>query len=86
MDIIKNKRTFVSVISIIGIVIGFPFGLYALANYGSMGGFVVLWCVSGLLILLAIDRALVSFISPRKLSIIEIILTLILVIISLLSS
>jgi hypothetical protein len=73
MNIEKFKPTFVSVLSIIGIVAGIPFGFYCLTLTGgaSLGGVIVFGIVIGLAVLLAIDRLLVSFLNPKRLSIIE---------------
>ena len=73
MDLKKYKPTFVSVISVIGIVLGIPFGAYCLTLKGgaSLGGVLVFGIVIGLAILLAIDRMLASFFDTKKLSIIE---------------
>ena len=73
MDIKKLKPTFVSVLSIIGIVLGIPFGAYCLTLNGgaSLGGVVVFGIVVALAALLAIDRILASFFNPKKLSLIE---------------
>ena len=73
MDIKKYKPTFVSVLAVIGIVLGIPFGAYCLTLKGgaSLGGVLVFGIVIGLAILLAIDRMLASFFDTKKLSIIE---------------
>ena len=73
MDIKKLKPTFISVVSIVGIVIGIPFGAYCLTLSGgaSLGGVLVFGVVIGLAVLLAIDRILASFLNPRKLSLTE---------------
>jgi len=73
MDLKKFKPTFVSVISVIGIILGIPFGAYCLTLKGgaSLGGVLVFGIVIGLAILLAIDRMLASFFDTKKLSLIE---------------
>lgn len=73
MDIKKFKPTFASVLSILGIIAGIPFGIYCLtlAGRASLGGVLVFGVVIGLVVLLAIDRILVSFLNPKRLSIIE---------------
>ena len=78
MDIKKLKPTFFSILSVIGIIIGIPFGLYGLTLSGgaSLGGVLILGGVIGLVILLAIDRALASTITPKKLSIYELIISI----------
>ena len=73
MNIEKFKPTFVSVLAIIGIVAGVPFGTYCLTLTGgaSLGGVIVFGVVIGLAVLLAIDRMLASSLNPKTLSIIE---------------
>ena len=73
MNIEKFKPTFVSVVAIIGIVAGIPFGAYCLTLTGgaSLGGVLVFGIVIGLAVLLAIDRILASFLNPKTLSLIE---------------
>ncbi|RAR70629.1 hypothetical protein [Flavobacterium aciduliphilum] len=73
MDFKKHKPTFVSVISVIGIILGIPFGAYCLTLKGgaSLGGVLVFGIVIALAVLLAIDRILASFFDPKKLSLIE---------------
>lgn len=73
MDLKKYKPTFVSVLAVIGIVLGIPFGAYCLTLKGgaSLGGVLVFGIVIGLAILLAIDRMLTSFFDAKKLSLIE---------------
>jgi len=73
MDYKKYKPTFVSVISVIGIVLGIPFGAYCLTLKvgASLGGVLVFGFVIGLAILLAVDRILASFFDTKKLSLVE---------------
>lgn len=73
MNIKKHKPTFLSVVSIIGIIIGIPFGFYGMTLTGgaSLTGVVIFAVVIGLFILLVLDRFLVSIFDPKKLSIIE---------------
>lgn len=79
MNFKKYKPTFISVLSIIGIMIGIPFGLYCMTLKGgaSLGAVLVFGVVIGLIVLLAIDRLFISHINPKKLSLIEIILFII---------
>ena len=79
MNFKKYKPTFISVLSIIGIMIGIPFGLYCMTLKGgaSIGAVLVFGVVIGLIVLLAIDRLFISHINPKKLSLIEIILFII---------
>lgn len=73
MDIKKFKPTFVSVVAIIGITTGVPFGAYCLTLTGgaSLGGVLVFGIVIGFAVVLSIDRILASFLNPKKLSLIE---------------
>ena len=73
MDLKKYKPTFVSILAVIGIILGIPFGAYCLTLEGgaSLGGVLVFGVVIGLAILLVIDRILASFFDSKKLSIIE---------------
>ena len=50
MDLKKYKPTFVSVLAVIGIVLGIPFGAYSLTLKGgaSLGGVLVFGIVIGL--------------------------------------
>lgn len=69
----KYKPTLFSILSIIGIILGIPLGLYNLTLSGgaSLGGILILGAVMILAGILGIDRALVSKIDPIKLSMIE---------------
>ncbi len=73
MNFKKYNPTFFSVISIIGIIVGIPVGIYGLTLTGgaSLIGEVILAIVIGLFILLVIDRVLASLFDPKKISIIE---------------
>jgi hypothetical protein len=73
MNFKKYKPTFLSVVSIIGIIIGIPLGFYGMTLTGgaSLIGVVIFAVVIGLFILLVLDRVLVSIFDPKKLSIIE---------------
>ncbi len=73
IDLKKYKPTFVSVLAVIGIVLGIPFGAYCLTLKGgaSLGGVLVFGVVIGLAVLLAIDRMLVTVLNPKRLSQIE---------------
>lgn len=73
MDFKKYKPTFISVLAVIGIILGIPFGAYCLSLKGgaSLGGVIVFGIVIGLVILLIIDRVLALFFDTKKLSIIE---------------
>ncbi len=70
---IFKKPTLFSILSIIGIVIGIPFGIYELTLNGgrSLGGVLLLIGVFFLVLVLAMDRVLVSKIKPLKLSLFE---------------
>lgn len=70
---IFEKPTLFSILSIVGIIVGVPFGIYGLTLKGgeSLGGTLILVGVFILIIILAIDRGLVSKIKPVKLSIFE---------------
>jgi len=83
MNFKKYNPTFFSVISIIGIIVGIPFGIYGLTLTGgaSLIGEVILAIVIGLFILLVIDRVLASLFNPKKISIIELGIFIILLII-----
>jgi hypothetical protein len=73
MDLKKYKPTFVSVLAVVGIILGIPFGAYCLTLKGgaSLGGILVFGVVIGLAVLLAIDRMLAPFFDVKKLSLIE---------------
>jgi hypothetical protein len=73
MDLKKYKLTFVSVLAVVGIILGIPFGAYCLTLKGgaSLGGILVFGVVIGLAVLLAIDRMLAPFFDVKKLSLIE---------------
>lgn len=73
MNIKKYKLTFLSVISIVGILIGIPLGFYGMTLTGgaSLAGVVIFGVVIGLVVLLIVDRVLVSIFDPKKISIIE---------------
>jgi hypothetical protein len=73
MDLKKYKLTFVSVLAVVGIILGIPFGTYCLTLKGgaSLGGILVFGVVIGLAVLLAIDRMLAPFFDVKKLSLIE---------------
>lgn len=83
MNFKKYNPTFFSVISIIGIIVGIPLGIYGLTLTGgaSLIGEVILAIVIGLFILLVIDRVLASLFDPKKISIIELSIFIILLII-----
>lgn len=72
------KPTLFSVFSIAGIIIGIPLGIYCLSlPHGvSLAGEVILWGVALLFLLLFLDRTLVRSLSPKKLSIIELIVVI----------
>jgi hypothetical protein len=74
MDLKKYKPTFVSVLAVVGIILGIPFGAYCLTLKGgaSLGGILVFGVVIGLVVLLAIDRMLAPFFDVKKLSLIEV--------------
>lgn len=76
---LKYKPTLFLIVGIIILIIGIPFGLYALTlnGGGSLGGVLVLLGVAIFLPFLIIDRILVNRISPLKLSIFELILSVI---------
>ncbi len=71
--IIFSKPTLVSIIGLIIIVIGIPYGLYGLTLNGcsSLGGVLILFAVFITFIVLIFDRLLVSKIGQRNLSIVE---------------
>ena len=73
-----KKPTFFSILSIIAIIVGIPYGIYGLTLNGgaSLGGVLILIGVFIAIIILAIDRGIVSKIKPLKLTIIEILLTI----------
>jgi hypothetical protein len=73
---IFQKPTLVSVLAMVGIVVGIPFGIYELQGEGgsSLGGVLLLIYVFVLFILLVVDRGLVFIIKPLKLSLIELVL------------
>ncbi|MAG88389.1 MAG: hypothetical protein CMB97_13680 [Flavobacteriaceae bacterium] len=75
----KYKPTLFLIVGIIILIIGIPFGLYALTLNGgrSLGGVLVLLGVAIFLPFLIIDRILVNRINPLKLSIFELILSVI---------
>lgn len=75
-----TKPTLFSVLSILGICIGIPFGIYELTLDGgqSLGGVLLLTGVLFLIVILAIDRGLVSKIKPLKLSLFELLFALVL--------
>jgi len=83
MNFKKYKPTFFSVLSIFGIIIGIPLGFYGLTLTGgaSLYGVVIFTVVIGLFLLLVIDRVLASIFDPKKLSIIELGISIILLII-----
>ena len=70
---VMDIKTFASVLSIVGIIAGIPFGVYCLTLTGgaSLGAVLVFGVVIGLVVLLAINRILVSFLNPKRLSLIE---------------
>jgi hypothetical protein len=80
---IFKKPTFFSILSIIAILIGIPYGIYGLTLKGgaSLGGFLILIQVLIAIIILVIDRGIVSKIKPLKLSIIEILFSIIFIVI-----
>lgn len=75
----KYKPTLFLIVGTIILIIGIPFGLYALTLNGgrSLGGVLVLLGVAIFLPFLIIDRILVNRINPLKLSIFELILSVI---------
>jgi FtsH-binding integral membrane protein len=83
MNLKKYNPTFFSVLSIIGIIVGIPLGLYGLTLTGGANliGEVIFAVVIGLLVLLVLDRVLASIFNPKKVSIIELAITSILLII-----
>jgi len=83
MNIKKYNPTFFSVLSIIGIVFGIPLGFYGLTLTGGANliGEVIFAIVVGLLILLGINRILVSIVNPNKLSIVELGISILLLVI-----
>jgi hypothetical protein len=76
---IFEKSTLFSILCIIGIVVGIPYGIYGLTLDGgqSLAGTLVLVSVMFLIIILVIDRVIASKIKPLKLSLIELFLTII---------
>lgn len=76
---IFEKSTLFSILCIIGILVGIPYGIYGLTLDGgqSLAGTLVLVGVMFLIIILVIDRVIVSKIKPLKLSLIELFLTII---------
>lgn len=76
---IFEKSTLFSILCIIGIVVGIPYGIYGLTLDGgqSLAGTLVLVGVMFLIIILVIDRGIVSKIKPLKLSLIELFLSII---------
>ena len=76
---ILKKPTLFSILSIVGILIGIPFGIYQLTLNGgqSLGGVLLLIGVFFLIIVLAVDRGLVSKIKPLKLSLFELLFAVI---------
>ena len=80
---IFEKSTLFSILCIIGVVIGIPYGIYGLTLDGgqSLAGTLVLVGVIFLIVILAIDRGIVSKIKPLKLSLIELFLSIIVLII-----
>jgi prepilin signal peptidase PulO-like enzyme (type II secretory pathway) len=80
---ILKKPTFFSILSIIAIIIGIPYGIYGLTLNGgaSLGGVLILIGVFIAIIILAIDRGIVSKVKPLKLTIIEILFSIILILI-----
>jgi len=81
MNFKNHKPTFLSILSMVGIILGIPFGIYCLSLTGgaSLGGVFVFGFAIVLAIILAIDRVLITLIDQKKLSIIEFILTLLLI-------
>jgi hypothetical protein len=79
-----KKPTFFSILSIIAIIVGIPYGIYGLTLKGgaSLGGVLILIGVFLAIIILAIDRGIVSKVKPLKLSIIEILLSITFLVIS----
>lgn len=80
MNLEKYKPTFFSVLSIFGIIVGIPFGIYATTLRGgaSLAAVVIFAVVIGLIILLVLDRVLVSIFNPKNLSIVEFVISIIL--------
>ena len=80
MNLKKHSLTFFSLLSIIGIIVGIPLGFYGLTLTGgaSLYGEVIFAVVIGLIFLLLIDRLLIQVINSKKLSIIEIGISIIL--------
>lgn len=80
---IFKKPTFFSILSIIAIIAGIPYGIYGLTLNGgaSLGGVLILIGVFIAIIILAIDRGIVSKIKPLKLTIIEILFSIIFLVI-----
>ena len=75
---IFEKSTIFSIFSIIGIILGIPYGLYGLTLNGgaSLGGTLVLLGVFILVLILVIDRGIVSYVNPFRLSLIELIIAI----------
>ena len=75
MKNILQKPTIFSIIGIVLISIGIPFGIYGLTLSGgaSLGGVLILVGVFIAFILLIIDRILIRFINKQKLNTIELI-------------
>jgi hypothetical protein len=73
MNLKKHNPTFLSVLSIIEISIGIPFGFYGMTLTAgvSLAGVVIFAVVIGLFILLVLDRVLVSIFDPKKISIFQ---------------
>ena len=80
---IFKKPTFFSILSIISVIVGIPYGIYGLTLKGgaSLGGVLILIGVFIAIIILAIDRGIVSKIKPLKLTIFEILFSIIFLVI-----
>jgi hypothetical protein len=78
---IFEKSTLFSILSILGIIVGIPYGIYGLTLDGgqSLAGSLVLVGVMILIVILAIDRGIVEKVKPLKLSLIELILSVIVI-------
>ncbi len=76
---LRNKPTLFLVVGIIVLIIGIPSGIYGLTLNGgaSLGGVLILIGVLVFIPFIVIDRILVNRIKPLKLSIIELILSLV---------
>jgi len=76
---IFEKPTLFSILCIIGIIVGIPYGIYGLNLKGgeSLAGTLALVVVFILIIILAIDRGIVSKIKPLRLTLFELLLSLI---------